>query len=139
LKIFIDANLLIYLNVGSTEEILDLWTTILTRHKPYTNPLVLDETIWVSQRKYNVDYKDTIEFIDQEILPYTKILPIGEEEYAIATRTILEYDLKPSDAIHIATMTTNKITLIASEDNDFDKIPGITRIWIKTQHPPRET
>jgi len=130
MKIFIDANLLIYLNVGSTDEILDLWITILTHHNPYTNPLVLDETIWISKKKYSVDEDETIEFINQEILPYTKLLPIGEQEYLIAKEIILKHKLKPSDALHVATMKTNRIEVIASEDADFDEIPSIKRMWI---------
>jgi predicted nucleic acid-binding protein len=130
LKIFIDANLLIYMNVGSTEEILDFWTGILSKYELYTNPLVLDEVIWVSRKKYGVSELDTISFLDQEILPYTEILPIGGEEYRIAVEIILEHGLKPSDALHLATMRTNGITIIASEDEDFDKIPGVRRIWI---------
>jgi predicted nucleic acid-binding protein len=130
LKVFVDANLIIYLNVGSTEEILDLWTTILSKHKPYTNPLVLDEVIWVSRKKYRVDEQSTIEFINREIIPYTTILSIGEEEYSLASKMILEYKLKPSDALHVATMKRNGITTIASEDNEFDNIPGIKRIWV---------
>ena len=53
MKIFVDANLLIYLNVGSTEDILDLWISLLTKHDIYTDPLVLggnplglEEEVW---------------------------------------------------------------------------------------------
>ena len=36
MKAFVDANLLIYLNVGSTDDILDLWISFLTRYDLYT-------------------------------------------------------------------------------------------------------
>ena len=130
MKTFIDANLLIYLNVGSTDEVLDFWISLLTKHELYTDPLVLDETVWISHKKYNVEEEETISFLDEEILPYTKILALGEKEYQEAKELILTYHLKPSDALHAAAMKTNKITIIASEDSDFDKIPGIKRIWI---------
>ena len=134
MKAFIDANLLIYLNVGSTEEILDLWVSLLTRYDLYTDPLVLDETLWVSKRKYGVPWRDTIGFIRDEVLPYTTILPLGELEYMKAADIILGHDLKPSDALHAAAMKTNSISIIASEDREYDRIPWIKRIWIQT--PP---
>ena len=134
MKAFLDANLLIYLNVGSTEEILDLWISLLTRYDLYTDPLVLDETLWVSKKKYRVPWRDTVDFIRDEILPYTTILPLGEREYLEATDIILSHDLRPSDALHVAAMKTNGISTIASEDREYDQIPWIKRIWIQT--PP---
>ena len=130
MKVFIDANLLIYLNVGSTEEVLDLWVRILAGHEPYTSPLVLDEVLWVSRRKYGVSYGDTASFLRDEVLPFTTILPVGVEEYVVASHLLGETRLKPSDALHVGTMKTNGITVIASEDEEFDGITGIRRIWI---------
>ncbi len=131
MKVFVDANLLIYLNVGSTEEILDLWVTLLSRHELYTNPLVLDEVLWISRKKYKVGYDETISFLEEEVLPYTTILPIGKEEYLLAVETLRETPLKPSDALHVATMKTNGIMVIVSEDDDFDKIMELRRVWIE--------
>lgn len=59
-----------------------------------------------------------------------KILPIGKKEYVEATRLISLFRLKPSDALHLGTMKTNNVTTIASEDSEFDKIPGIERLWV---------
>ncbi|MHC1628688.1 MAG: type II toxin-antitoxin system VapC family toxin [Candidatus Nezhaarchaeales archaeon] len=42
------------------------------------------------------------------------------------------YDLKPSDAIHAATCIVNNIKYIVSEDQEFDKVEGIERLWIRT-------
>ncbi len=134
MKIFIDANLLIYLNVGSSDEILDLWTTLLSNHELYTNPLVLDEVLWISRKKYKVPYNETLSFLEEEILPYTTILPIGVEEYLLAAQLLKEIPLKPSDALHVASMKTNGITVIASEDDEFDKIKELQRIWIENMH-----
>ena len=39
--------------------------------------------------------------------------------------------LKPSDALHVATMLSNHITTIISEDRDFDKIDSIKRVWVQ--------
>ncbi len=131
MKVFVDANLLIYLNVGSSEAVLDFWIDLLARNRLYTDPLVLDEVIWVSRKKYSVLEEDTIGFIEEEVLPFVRILPIGEREYVAATDLILSFHLKPSDALHAATMKSHKITSIASEDAEFDRVPGIRRLWLR--------
>jgi len=43
----------------------------------------------------------------------------------------MEYDIKPSDALHLGAMINNGITLISSEDKEYDKIPTIKRPWIR--------
>jgi len=134
MKIFIDANLLIYLN---TLKILDkrrmyenFYLELLSKYKAYTDVLVLDEVIYVSSRRYKAPYKTSIEFINSIVLPFVEILPLGETEYKKAAEILEKHQIKPSDALHVATMTLHNISKIASEDREFDKIDGITRIWI---------
>ncbi len=124
---FIDACLLIYLNLGE-EKAERFFEKLLAQTRLYTDPLVLDETLYISWKKYGVKYRDTIKFLDEAILPYLKILSIGLQEYARAKSLI--GILKPSDALHAATMLNNGINTVASEDKDFDKINTIKRIWI---------
>jgi predicted nucleic acid-binding protein len=45
-----------------------------------------------------------------------------------AAQLLREHRLKPRDAIHVATMQEYDIRTIVSEDTDFDRVPGITRI-----------
>ena len=40
---------------------------------------------------------------------------------------IEQHDLQPRDALHLATMQSQKVSIIISEDKDFDKVPGIER------------
>ena len=129
-KVFLDANLLIYLNVGSEDPILELWAKLLIHHELYADVLVLDEVLWISKKKYHVDYAETIDFIDNHVLPYTTLLPLGDTEYKLATKYLAKATLRPSDALHAAAMETNGLNVIATEDRDFDKIPWITRLWI---------
>jgi len=129
-KVFLDANLLIYINVGSTTEMLEFWIDLLTRHDPYTDPLVLDETLWISRRKYGITYEQTLQFIDEDVLPYVTLLPIAENEYRAAAEILRKHNLKPSDALHLAAMKLNSIDTIASEDRELDKVKWAKRIWI---------
>jgi len=136
-RIFVDANLLIYLNVKLPEFearlIEDFWLDLLSNHELYTNVLVLDETIYISMKRYKTELKDTLEFIDKAVLPYVDILPVGLNEYLKAKDYVIKYKLKPSDAIHLATIETNGLQAIASEDRDFDKT-GVKRVWIKEKY-----
>lgn len=133
MKIFVDASLIIYLNVRLPDEeaeIIDsFWLDLVSNNTLYTNVLVLDEAIYVSKKKYDVEYDDTIELIDKAIIPYVNILPIRIDEYVKAKEIMRKYKLKPSDAIHVATIINNGLQAIATEDRDFDKL-GIKRIWI---------
>ena len=135
MKIFIDAPLLIYLNTltDTRDRILyeNFYIDILTKYKPYTDVLVLDELIYISNKKYGIPYKISIEFIQSNILPYTSILSLSEDEYNYAAKILMEYGIKPSDALHLGAMINNGITLIASEDKEYDKIPIIKRLWIR--------
>ncbi len=134
MKIFIDAPLLIYLNAltDSRDRIPyeNFYIDILTKYKPYTDVLVLDELIYISKKKYGIPYDISVEFIQSNILPYVYLLNLGEEEYNNATEILVKHNLKPSDALHLGAMINNNITLIASEDREFDRIPAVKRLWI---------
>jgi len=60
MKIFIDASLIIYLNVrlpGHEARLVEeFWLDLLLNHTLYTNILALDEAIYVSNRKYDISY-----------------------------------------------------------------------------------
>ena len=134
MRVFIDANLLIYLNTISDYRNRLAYETfyldLLVNNKAYTDVLVLNELLWVSWKRYNVPYYVTIDFINKVVKPYVNILPLGEEEYEEATNLIKEYSIRPSDAFHVAVMKTRNIPNIASEDKEFDKVEGIKRLWL---------
>jgi predicted nucleic acid-binding protein len=54
MKIFVDASLPIYLNVPMPETqaqlIYSFWKDLLSKHKTFTNLLVLDEVIYILKR-----------------------------------------------------------------------------------------
>jgi len=134
LKIFIDATLFIYLNTitSSTRSIYErFYFDLIDNHELYTDALMLDETIFVSKRKYHVPYNVSIKFIEANVLPYVLVLSLGEEEYREAAKLISDYGIKPSDALHVAVMLNNNIELIATEDKEFDKIREVKRLWIR--------
>jgi len=134
MKIFIDSNLLVYLNVPMPEEQARLveafWRDLLEKHELYTNFLVLDEVVYISRRKYSVRLEDTLEFLDRAVLPFVEVLPLGPDLYPFFKLYAVSFGLKPSDAIHAATVRRYGLDAIASEDSDFDRT-GIRRLWLQ--------
>ena len=134
MRVFIDANLLVYLNTLTTEDIRviyeNFYLNLMAEHRIYTDVLVLDEVIYVSKKRYSVPYVTTLSFIESIVLPYTTILPLSEDEYKEAAKLIEKYNVKPSDALHIGAMITNRIPTLVSEDKELDRISEIKRVWI---------
>lgn len=131
-----DSPLLIYLN--TVTDLRDRYMyenyyllELLSKHKVYTDVLVLDELIHVSKKKYRVPYELTIDFIESIILPYINISELGEEEFKYASKIIVEHKLKPSDPLLVSAMLNNGINLIVSEDREYDKTKQIKRTWIQ--------
>ncbi|RLE46373.1 MAG: PIN domain nuclease [Candidatus Methanomethylicota archaeon] len=136
MKVFIDACLLIYLNTLTNAYVRGMYENfylnVLSKYKAFTDVLVLDELIYISEKKYNVPSSVTLGFIDSTVLSYVTILGLGEEEYRRAYLYIKEYGLKLSDALHLGAMKNNGIEYIASEDLDFDKVGEIKRVWLSS-------
>lgn len=136
MKAFIDANFLIYLNTLRDRDALSLlenfFEELLAEYVLFTDILVLDEVLYVSKSKYKVPYPITIKLLDKLIPKYISLTPLTLKEYVKAVEVIERYDLKPSDAIHAATCMVNNIKYIVSEDQEFDKVEGIKRLWIRT-------
>ena len=118
MRIFVDASLLIYLNLPLPESeaslVEDFWLELLDKHHLYTNVLVFDELLYISKKKYSVPHSETLEFIERAILPYVDILTLGLREYMEARRFIARHGLPPSDAVHAATAVINNLDAIAS-------------------------
>ncbi|BCU67906.1 PIN domain-containing protein [Sulfolobales archaeon HS-7] len=125
---FLDANFLIYLNLG-VREVEEFYVKLVAEENLTVDPLVLDEVIYVSKKRYNVKYEDTVKFLDEIVLPNSTLLPITSEDYR-KTKEFVIGGFKPSNAFHLAVMLNNSISKIVSEDRDFDKVSEIKRVWI---------
>ena len=127
--IFVDANFLIYLNLG-VKEVEDYYLKLLSEESLATDPLVLDEVIYVSKKKYGIRLEDALDFLDNIVLPNSVVLPVTINEYRRAREVMLKYSVSPSDALHVAVMLNNSIRRILSEDRDFDRVKEVERVWL---------
>lgn len=99
----------------------------------FTNMLVVDETLYVSKR-FGLPYDVTFDFLRGIVLPHIQIIPIDEEDIILTEKYLLKYGMKPSDAIHLSTMEKSGINRIVTEDEDFDRVEGVKRVWLNTRH-----
>ena len=65
--------------------------------------------------------------IDRIPLLGIQVLPITHSLVEAATRLSQQYELLTGDALIVAVMQMQVLTNIASNDSDFDRVPGITR------------
>ncbi|MEM2821610.1 MAG: type II toxin-antitoxin system VapC family toxin [Thermoproteota archaeon] len=125
---------MIYLRYSEDDKIFDYVTNLLKeaverKDLLFVNMLVINETIWILNKKYRIPLSEIIELIDK-LIPLLEIIPIDYGDYDIMKKIMLDYGLKPSDALHIASMNKMGIRHIVSEDKEFDKIPFIERMWL---------
>ena len=95
----------------------------------FVNMIVVDEVLWILTKKYKIPLDEVLELTDQ-LMPFLEVIPVDYTDYDVMRKTMMKYGLKPSDALHIASMNKVGIKHIVSEDEEFDKIPSIKRIWL---------
>jgi len=136
MKAFVDACFLVYLNTlqGERRKPFEEFWEALIEEEPILNVVVLDETLYIS-RKYGVPYLETLEFLRRVVLPFTEVIPLGAEDFFAAEKYLVDYNLKPSDALHVATMEKAGTSLIVTEDKEFDRVAWIRRLWPTTSAP----
>lgn len=130
--IFVDTNFWIYLisdDKENHEKLIKIYEKYLSEGL-VTNLLVFDEFLYINRRKYQIPYSASIDYWEAVVQKSASILPIDSRIYSKMKSILLGTTLKPSDAIHVATMQGHGIETIISEDADFDNITGINRIWI---------
>jgi len=93
----------------------------------FTSVLTWDEVVWVVRKTMGVNEAQSQ---GQKLLGFLNLhfIEVNENILSKAQGLIVKYNLKPRDAIHIASALNQKIELIISDDQDFDVIKEIKRI-----------
>jgi predicted nucleic acid-binding protein len=95
-----------------------------------TSTLTFDEVSWIVRKNRNfeeamISSKNLLE------LPNLTFIEVDEKILWKTYELMNKYQLRPRDAIHAACAITNGISVIISEDDDFDKIKEMERKGLK--------
>jgi predicted nucleic acid-binding protein len=129
--IFLDANVFIYA-AGASHPLKSPCADLLRRIaagsvSAATNAEVVQEILHVYSRRGA--RKDAVRLALETADLFPGLLPVTREDVCIACRLVEKYRaLSSRDAVHVATMLANDITIIASADPDFDHVQEIVRI-----------
>ena len=128
---YIDANIFIYPILYESEYskyyeklFLDIASN---KFSMITSFLTWDEivhSIW-KKRGREIAIKEGEKFLR---FPNLIFIDTNSKVISKAQQLITEYNIKPRDAIHIATALLNNCNEIVSDDEDFDKIKEVKRI-----------
>ena len=88
--------------------------------------LVVDEVIWVLTRK--VGKESSIKITKAMLSMPIKWIEIDKSIIIKMLDIYEKMKLDPRDAIHLSSMKELGLSVIVSEDNDFDKVDGIERM-----------
>ncbi|MBI5393554.1 type II toxin-antitoxin system VapC family toxin [Candidatus Woesearchaeota archaeon] len=130
---YLDANFFIYALFDQTirgKNARKIQEDIINgKKKTVTSVLTIDEVMWVllkNQKKHLL--RKVIE--DIYSMPNLNILEVSPSIALKALDIMEKYSLKPRDSFHLAIMQQQNITVIISDDADFDKVALIKRIHL---------
>jgi len=127
---FIDANIFVYVILDQKEKgeaSKDILDRIVHGQTATTSCMVIDEVMWsLVRNQKTILLESAIKNIYE--MPNLEVVSPPSNAPLVAIQFMKEFNLKPRDAIHLATMQHYGITTIATDDKDFDRIKGIKRI-----------
>lgn len=97
----------------------------MLKEQLFTNMLVIDELLYISRQRFGIQYSQTLGLLRGVLLPHVRVIPLDESDVGSLERNLIRHDLKPSDALHLATMEREGIRNIVTEDEDFDRVERI--------------
>jgi predicted nucleic acid-binding protein len=63
-------------------------------------------------------------------LPHVHLISVETADFHGMLNSIMAYGLLPRDALHVTVMQCVGLTVIASDDTDFDRVATLTRHWV---------
>ena len=71
--------------------------------------------------------------------PNQQILPVVEADLSLMVENLTHVHLLPRDAVYLALMRNHGLERIATDDQDFDGLAGIERVWLANPPVVEET
>lgn len=138
MKVFLDSSFMVYLKYAEDDKVSNFSLELLDRAiklgaQLISNIIAIDEVIWILTHKYGVSRAEVFELTDR-LGSLFDIVPLDRIDYDPMKEFMNSYNLKPSDALHAASMKRSDAQYIASEDKDFDALPWIRRVWLDTEN-----
>lgn len=134
MKKYLDTNVFLY-PILYEDEKADICKEILKKVvnkelTAYTSVLCWDEFVYTIRKEKG---KEIAEQGGEKFLQFPNLVFLDANKIILfkAQEIIKNYNLKPRDAIHLATALINGINEIISDDPDFDKIKEINRIKLE--------
>ena len=127
---FVDANVFIFAILDGKEKgtrCRNLLDSIAHGQKATTSCLVIDEIMWSLMRNRRANL---IEMAVKNLyeMPNLEIVAVPFNAPLSAVKNMMDFQLKPRDAMHLATMQHYGISSIATDDADFEGVKGIKKI-----------
>src|SRR3989344_8560872 len=127
---YIDSNVFIYAAIqekGIGEASIRILKDIISgKLNAFTSVLTFDEVFWKIKRLASA--ADALERThDLLIFPNLTFLDVKLETIATAHKIIKQFGLDPRDSIHAACCLLEGVSIIISEDPDFDKLDFLKR------------
>lgn len=125
---YIDSNVLVYASTNNQElgqkARRFLQAIQAGTFRGVTSCLTFDEVIYVLKKILPANLLAAGEqILDLDI----KFIPVDKQLLHALLNIVEASHLQPRDALHLATMRANNVSLLVSEDKDFDTIPTIKR------------
>jgi predicted nucleic acid-binding protein len=152
--VFVDANILHYavvptppfsqhvyplmdrLTAGAIEGVINVQVLADAQHKAMLSLLAAQLGLprsklvgWAKKHPTNVStMTGLVEAVELLHMAAAGVLPLDKEHLRQATNVSRQYGLLTNDAIIVAQMQRHGIVHLATNDDDFDRVPGIT-VW----------
>ena len=128
-KFYLDSN--VFINAAADDTLLGAKSREIinavqnNKISAETSCITIDEIAWILRKTQSKELllDNCKMFLDSNI----KFLDVNKGIINVSLEINKEFNLKPRDAIHAATMKVNDIKNLISEDNDFDKVSWIKR------------
>lgn len=133
--IYLDTNVFVFAALGN-KKAKDILAGVITgKITAATSTATWDEVVWAI-KKTTQDYE--FAKIEGKRLLNLNNIPLLDLTVTVLEKSqglIEEYNLKPRDAIHIASALIKNIITIISDDPDLDRVKNIKRISINNFNP----
>ncbi len=114
-NVFVDTNILLYAYSDTEIERKEIALSLLEQEKVSFSTQVINEFIWVMNRKFSVDI-DSLKLISDSIFEMYKVVLIDKSIITAALNTCLKYKFSYWDSLMIASAIASNCNILYTED-----------------------